>query len=59
MWPLDEDALDLLENIRAAYAPLADAGEEGAMAIVQAVEGMASEAQNWLSRAEDRISSWD
>jgi hypothetical protein len=56
MWPLDEDRLDDLERIRAAYAPLADAGDERAERIVAAVEGMIVEMQDWLDRAASRIS---
>ena len=56
MWPLDEDRLDTLEAIRAAYAPLADAGDEAAERIVAAVEAMIAEAEDWLKRAASRFS---
>jgi hypothetical protein len=59
VWPVDEEVLDVLEGIRAAYGPLADAGEEGAMNIVTAVDAMIREAHDWLSRAASRASSDD
>jgi hypothetical protein len=44
----DEERLETLASIRAAFLDFADAGDEGAARIVRAVEGMMAEVEEWI-----------
>jgi hypothetical protein len=44
----DEERLDSLESIRARFLNLAEAGDESAARIVEAVESMIAEVEEWL-----------
>ena len=44
----DQERLDLLQGIRARFLEQAAAGDDGAMRIVRAVEGMIAEVEAWL-----------
>jgi hypothetical protein len=44
----DEERLDLLHSIRDRFIDMAEAGDESAMAILRAVDGMITEVEEWL-----------
>jgi hypothetical protein len=44
----DEERLDALQGIRAAFLFLAEAGDEGAAGIVRAVDAMIAEVEEWI-----------
>jgi hypothetical protein len=44
----DEDDLASLQSIRARFLDLAEAGDEMASGVVQAVESMIAEVEEWL-----------
>lgn len=44
----DEERLDTLQSIRAAFLDLAEAGDEGAAGIVRAVDAMIAEVEEWI-----------
>jgi hypothetical protein len=44
----DEDRLEALQSIRAAFLDAAEAGDEGAAGIVRAVDAMIAEVEEWI-----------
>jgi hypothetical protein len=44
----DEDDLAFLQSVRARFLNLAEAGDESAARIVEAVESMIAEVEEWL-----------
>jgi hypothetical protein len=44
----DEERLDTLQSIRAAFLDLAEAGDEGAAGVVRAVDAMIAEVEEWI-----------